>query len=158
MRGPIAYTPSDVVGCVVETPVATLVAVTVACGMTAPVASVTVPWMEPSPAVCAAAGMAGHNREMVSPSSNVAVLTQPLQFAFFSVIETVFIKFAFRLLAFFEKRTAFVLMAALSVSFDVHFQYGESLGVRDSGCPCTKVQLAKIPNAGTGRGCGCRLT
>src|SRR5260221_11821659 len=52
-RGESTYNPATVVGRDVCTPVATLTAVTVACGMMAPDESVIVPWMVPLPAIWA---------------------------------------------------------------------------------------------------------
>lgn len=52
--------------------VAALIAVTLAFGMTAPVESVTIPVIVPSPAVCAAARWAAHPRQNASPSKRVA--------------------------------------------------------------------------------------
>jgi hypothetical protein len=49
--GEIVKRPAPVVCLFVETPVSTFVAVTVAFGIAAPVASLTVPWMPPSPPV-----------------------------------------------------------------------------------------------------------
>jgi hypothetical protein len=49
--------------------------------MTAPVESVTVPSMEPSPAVWAPAGMAAHIRQIASASTTEAAIVQfPVRF------------------------------------------------------------------------------
>src|SRR5262249_9696546 len=56
------------------TPVARLVAVTVAPGITAPVASVMTPWIEPVPPICASACNGTNKEKALSSSSQRNVL------------------------------------------------------------------------------------
>jgi hypothetical protein len=69
--GVITPTPASVVCLTVATPVAMLVAVTVAPGSAAFELSSTVPWMEPLPPICARAG-AGANNMMADTRNSIA--------------------------------------------------------------------------------------
>src|SRR5271166_1334770 len=74
--------PAEVASLTVLIPVALLVMVTLAWGTTAPVESMTVPSRDPSPAVCAAAGIAVTARQ--SARASIAKATQaqaPLRFS-----------------------------------------------------------------------------